>query len=145
MDRGTIIGIASIVLSLVFVFFLILWIKQKLAKKLEEVKTDIRRHRERKVIGPESAHFSGSKREYGKVKGLGILALTEQRLLFNKIGGSLFAIGVDSIKSVENQKVFNGAYKGGKLHLVITLKDDNQVGFIVKDNAKWLKKLQQMH
>ena len=141
MDKSAIIGIIAIALTLAGVVFILMWMRSKLEALVENMRREMRRNREHRKLGPESAQYSGADHTYGMFKGAGVIALSDTMLRFQMITGKMIAISRDQIESFELKKVFRGQCKGGKPHLVLSLKDGNHVGFIVQEPENWQRRL----
>ena len=92
------------------------------------------------VRGPEPAVYRGSTGGYSQVLGNGRIALTEQRLLFQKAVGSLVVVPRRSITGVSTAKVFNRGVVGARTHLVVHTATGD-VGFFVTDLDGWVAAL----
>jgi hypothetical protein len=92
------------------------------------------------VRGPEPAVYRGSTGGYSQVLGNGQIALTEQRLLFQKVIGGLVIVPRRSITAVSTAKTFNRGVVGGRTHLVVHTRTGD-VGFFVTDLDGWVAAL----
>jgi hypothetical protein len=87
--------------------------------------------------GPEKGLYRGGTTGYSKLKGNGMIALTQRRLLFRMLVGSDLDIPVEEITGLREAKVFEGAVVGGHVHLIVQT-GTGEVGFFVTDNAAWI-------
>ena len=87
--------------------------------------------------GPENALYRSGSGPYPKVKGNGVLVLTEERLLFRILVGRSVDIPVGEITGVREAKTFRGNWSGGRRHLIVQT-GAGEVGFFVEDNAAWM-------
>ena len=92
--------------------------------------------REPAVRGPEPAIYRGCTGGYSQVMGNGQIALTEERLLFQKIVGGLVVVPRRTISGVSSAKTFNRSVVGGKTHLVVHT-HSGDVAFFVTDLDAW--------
>ena len=92
------------------------------------------------VRGPEPAIYRGCTGGYSQVRGNGQIALTDQRLLFQKVVGGLVVIPRRTITGVSTAKVFCGGVVGGRTHLVVHTRTGD-VGFFVTDLDAWMAEL----
>lgn len=93
------------------------------------------------VRGPERASYRGATATYSKVGGLGVVALTERRLIFRKAIGAPLEIPRAEIAGVREAKVFRRSVSGGRTHVVVQLAGGGEVGFYFADPAAWISAL----
>jgi len=132
-----IVAFDALVLGLVFA-----WLRRRLALLAHAMRDHAIQLGERFVIEPQSALYRGGKGYFSKVKGNGVIALTDKRLLFRKAIGQGMEIPLDQIAEVSESKWFMGSYRGGGMHLVLRLRDGVEVGFMVRDHQAWMNALQ---
>jgi len=96
--------------------------------------------REPAVRGPEPGIYRGSTGGYSQVMGNGQIALTEQRLLFQKVVGGLVVVPRRTITGVSTAKSFNRSVVGGRTHLVVHT-SSGDVAFFVTDLDGWVATL----
>jgi hypothetical protein len=87
--------------------------------------------------GPEKGLYRGGSSGYSKVKGNGMIALTQRRLVFRMLIGSDLDIPLEEITGLREAKAFQGGVVGGHVHLVVQTAT-GEVGFFVDDNAAWI-------
>lgn len=95
------------------------------------------------VIEPTSALFRGSDAKFGNIKGNGVICLTEDNLLFDKLTGQKIKISRAEIIDATVEEWFKGKPSlatGGK-HLVIKTLDGKRVGFLVRDAEMWVNRI----
>src|SRR6266511_1171658 len=97
---------------------------------------------ERLVRDPEPAVYGGGSGAFTRVQGNGTLVLTDRAVEFGKVTGPTVRVAREDIASVARQRWFRRAATGGRTHLVIRLKDGDEVGFFVQDVTAWAELLQ---
>jgi hypothetical protein len=92
------------------------------------------------LIGPEKAMYRGGSGPYPKVKGNGVIVLTDRRLILRMVVGKDVEVPRDEITGARETKRFRGAVVGGYTHLVVATAS-GELGFFVADSAAWLAAL----
>ncbi len=136
--------ISAVLLLQLLIWILILnWIKRKTVNLSKTMMTETRAVNERVLIGPTSALFRGSDARYGNIKGNGVICLTENSLLFEKLTGQKIKISLSEIADAAVEEWFKGkpSFVTGGKHLVIKTTDGNRTGFLVRDADAWVNKL----
>ncbi|MHB1000382.1 MAG: hypothetical protein ACYC27_14170 [Armatimonadota bacterium] len=93
------------------------------------------------IIEPESGTFRGSTGRFGVVKSMGVIALTENMIVFKKPFGGEIHLPITDIAEISENVFFMRSYHSGNAHLILKLKDGAFVGFIVKDIKRWVSEL----
>jgi hypothetical protein len=95
------------------------------------------------IIEPKSALYRGADTWFGNVKGNGVICLTENSLIFEKITGQKIELNRVEIIEVTVEDWFKGkpSFATGGKHLVIKAKDGNRIGFLVRNAEQWSEKL----
>lgn len=96
------------------------------------------------LMGPVHCQYRGAAFKYDKVKGSGMICVTEKRVLFERLSGSRVDIPRSEIAQVTEDRLFRGRRAfamGDKRHLVIHTKDGNEIGFLMKDVGLWRDQL----
>jgi hypothetical protein len=93
--------------------------------------------------GPEGALYRGATRGYSQVNGNGVILLTDRHLRFRKLTGGRVEVPLDRVVGVRAAKTFRRAYRSGRPHLILQLRDGAEVGFIVRDTPSWLSALRE--
>ena len=99
---------------------------------------------EQLLLGPERADYRGATQTYGRVKGLGVAALTDRRLAFRKAIGKPVDVPVDQIAGVREDRVFLRSVAGGRRHVIVQLADGTEVGYFFAANEPWLGALREL-
>jgi hypothetical protein len=93
------------------------------------------------VIGPESGYYNYMK-GIASVKTMGVIALTNRRLIFKGAIGMNADIPLDQIADLSHNTWFQGNYRNGQEFLILKLKDGREVAFQVSDIRKWTDAIQ---
>ena len=111
-------------------------IRARLKRMPGEIKSELTAAGERLVGEPELANYRGATAEYGRVKGLGVVALTDRRLIFRGVFGKTMEIPREQIVDVRTDKWFLRAYNGQTVVIVKT-RSGAEVGFAFADAERW--------
>ena len=95
---------------------------------------------ERFVVEPAVGNYRGATARFGKVKGTGVVALTDRRILCAKAVGKWIEVPLAEVVGVREDEWFLRSYNGTP-HLIVKLRDGVEVGFQVRDRARWLEAL----
>jgi hypothetical protein len=130
MVAGILMGVAAINLAV--------WLP--ILRKLKRLPDLLREELagERISIGPERADYRGATATYGRVKGLGVAALTDRRLAFRKAIGKPVDVPADQIVGVREDRVFLRSVVGGRRHVIVKLADGTEVGYFFQSPEHWL-------
>lgn len=93
------------------------------------------------IRGPEPALYRGGSGPYPRVKGNGLIALTRTGLIFRIYVGKSVEIPLADVTAIREDKWFQGARMGGKVHLILVT-TAGEAGFYVRDNAAWIAALE---
>ncbi len=120
--------------------FALVWIPitSRLRKRIAELGPELAAEGDPAVRGPELGTYRGASGHYGRVTGLGVIALTQKRLVFRGVFGKRLEVDLTELAAVREDKWFLRSYKSGRLHLILKTKAGIEVGFIVKDHAGWM-------
>ena len=135
------LGVVAAVLTINLLVWipLILWLRRKAIAQATAFRAELEATGEQIVFGPEPAIYRGATMQYSKVRGNGVLTLTQRRLVFQKIIGKGFELARNDIVEVREEKVFMRSIRGGARHLVVKTRSGAEIGFLSRDNAGWLK------
>ena len=111
---------------------------QVLARKLRD---ECRTAGKKLLIGPQLALYRSIGSTISDVRDNGIICLTDQDILFEKLTGQRTDISRSDIEKVtiEDTPADRAARATGGRFMVIKTKDDNLIGFIMRDAGKWLE------
>lgn len=118
------------------------WLRRKSSLLAESLKDSVALSGDRFIIEPEGALYRGGTGTYSRVKGNGVIALTDRRLIFKKLVGGDIEIPLGSVEKVSESKWFLRSYRSGRLHLILHLRDGSEVGFIIKNHDAWMRALE---
>jgi hypothetical protein len=126
-------GVVAVVVCIWAVLLLI--VRRKSSKLATEFRESARQAVENLIIDPQSCVYRGADREFGNVKGNGVIALTNKRIMFRKLTGQQIEIDRSQITkvSIENTFKWETAFATGASHLVVETNDGNRIGFLVKN------------
>jgi hypothetical protein len=113
-------------------------------ERADDLRDEVGRLGEEWVIPLEAASYRGARHTYGRVKGSGVAGLTSRRLVFEPLIGKGFSVPLVRVTSVREARWFLGAARVSGKHLVLSLDDDNEVGFFVHDRECWLRALAEL-
>jgi len=134
-----VLGILAVIASVLALA--LIPISRRLKVIAGEMESELAASGERVIVAPEPAVYRGATSGYGHVKGNGIVALTDQRLVFRKVVGEAVEIPVDQIAGVRTEKWFLRAYGGGRPVVVLTTRSGVEVGFVFSDVEAWTTRL----
>ena len=110
-------------------------------QRADALRDDVALRGEEWVIPLESASYRGATHTYGRVKGNGVAGLTDRRVVFEPLIGKGISVPLARVTGVRVTRWFLGAARASGRHLVLTLDDGNEVGFLVGDEERWLSAL----
>lgn len=139
MGLGEVILLVGGILLVNLVLWVIIlsWLKKKTAASIAQLTAELKGGSDPLLKGPEPAVYRGASAGRSKVKGNGVAALTQSRLIFRPILGKPIEVPRADIASLREDKWFLRAYTGGRLHTILQLKDGSEVGFFFADPAAW--------
>ncbi len=112
----------------------------KMKRLPEEVRREVAAAGETIDRGPERGTYRGATAQYGKVRGLGMLTLTNKRLMFRKVLGQPVDVPTSEIVGVREDRWFLGGATV-QMHLVVKLKSGIEVAYYVNDHQGWMARL----
>jgi hypothetical protein len=114
------------------------WVKAKSARLAVELQAELAASGEVVVRGPSLGLYRGGSGKWPKVKGNGVMVLTERRVIFRKLIGAAIEVPSDQVTGVRDDKWFLRAWTGGRLHLILELEGGDEVGYFVADHPGWM-------
>ncbi len=139
MEASILVLVVGIVL-LVALINIAVWVPlvRRLRRMPVRLREELRASGEQVVAGPESCVYRGSNGiGLPRMMGSGVIALTERRLVFRRAIGGPADVPVSRIAGVREDRWFLGGARGGRIHVIVVLRDGGEVGFYVHDNAAW--------
>jgi hypothetical protein len=136
------IGVVVLVLTILAVnalmwVVLLVWLRGRLRRCDAQVRALVQAG-EQFLVEPAIGTYRGATDRYGKVKGTGVVALTDRRVLCAKAVGALVEVPLADVVGVREDKWFLRSYSGGRQHVIMKLRDGVEVGFQVRDHARWM-------
>lgn len=135
---AAVIGILVLCWGLVF-----LMIRKRLRDLGREMEDSCRRKGHRVLLGPSSANYRGADAVHGRVRGNGMICLTDRHIIFRKLFGAGIEIPREEVEAVTAESWFKEKTSfatGGKI-LVVHTRDGNRTGFLLKDWEMWMEHL----
>jgi hypothetical protein len=117
---------------------IIVWMRKRMTLRRAQLREKLGPN---PVIDAETATYRGATARFGKVKGLGVIGLTERRLVFARAVGQPLEIDRSEIVGVREDKWFLRSYTSGIRHLILQLRDGTEVGFFVRELGRWTEAL----
>lgn len=140
MDRTWIIIIVggAFILEVGIISLIVTYLRKKAVAKMEDILSELRQDI---VIQPQTVNYRGSRRDYGRVKNGGYMALTSGSLVFVSYGGRMpIIIPIKSIAEVDESNAFYGSANIRKVMIIKTV-DGNELAFITMQNNEWVESI----
>jgi hypothetical protein len=122
-----------------------LWVLRGVGDKAERradaLRDEVRRLGEEWVIPLGGAVYQGGAHPSAHSRGHGVLGLTDRRMLFLPIAGERVDVPRVRIAGARLEDRRREATSGHRHHLVLTLDDGAEVGFLVDDAGEWERAL----
>jgi hypothetical protein len=130
---------AIIVAGVLALLSVILVIVRSLTRRAaNQLQTHVEMTGQRLVRGPEYGSFRGAEKAFGRVKCDGAIAATDEHLLLQKAIGGRVEVPFREVVGVEVCKAFLGSWRAGQPVLVLMTRDENRIGFFVRDTDAWV-------
>lgn len=127
--------IVAVVLAVVLmVAVLLLWLQRRSQQQAQQLAAELAA--DTVVRGPEQASYRGGSEQFPAVKGNCLLALTNERLVWQMLIGQRGEISLREITAVREDKTFRTEVHAGRTHLVIAT-NSGEVGFFTADTPSW--------
>jgi hypothetical protein len=139
--------LALLIVGAVFFLNLAVWIvivltiRRRATAQAAAFRQELEASGEQIVFGPEPATYAGATDTYSRVRGTGILTLTQKRLVFHKTVGKPIEVQRSDITAVRESKVFLKNVRSKTSHLVVKVRGGAELGFTSRDLDGWLKAL----
>ena len=95
------------------------------------------------VLTPVGAYYLGWTKNHGLAKTMGALLLTDRRLYFVRPFGAPIDVPLDAIVKVADTVHTLKIAHTTDAYLAVTLQDDVEVVFVVREQARWLEAIRQ--
>ena len=118
-----------------------LWLARRWRRLKGELARELQACGEAVLIAPEAGSFRGAKEGYGRVKCNGVICATERRVIFQRLIGSRIEIALPEVVGIREARWFLQSCRVGWLHLIFITRNGNEIGFYVRDNARWKRTL----
>lgn len=133
-----VIGINAAVWALILVG----WRYQR-ARIEERLRRDVSFTGEYLVLGPQNGYYAKIKGRVS-VRSMGVMALTNKRLIFRVMFGKGFDIPVDDIVGISGAKWFQGMYRNGREFMILKLRDGSEIGFQTGNQQSWEEQIRSL-
>jgi hypothetical protein len=140
-------GTTGVVLLVVAIFTVnaIVWVvvARWLRGRMRAAESTLRaklRDGEKLLVEPGMGTYRGATARFGKVKGTGVVALTDQRVLCVKAVGEPVEVALGEVVAVREDKWFMRSANTLQ-HVILGLRDGTEVAFQVKDHTRWMETL----
>lgn len=120
---------------------LILFLRKRVSSKRDALLVQIQEQGEAIVLGPVPALYRGSDApSLPRAKGNAVVALTDKRLLIERLFGVPIAIPRERIVGARQAHWFLGAATSMKQHLILQLRGGGEVGLLLgKNHPAWFE------
>lgn len=131
---GGILLVQALIWSIIF-----RWIRFKTKLIIRAMEGRLRREDRRVVIRPQPSLYRGSYAQFGNIKGNGVICLTEDSLIFEKLTGQEITINRADIVDATVENSFRGkpSFASGGRHLVVHTGVGNRIAFLMKNAEFW--------
>lgn len=113
------------------------------ARMEEKLRQDMDATGEFAILGPQNGYYAKSKGIVA-VKSMGVMALTNKRLIFRVILGAGFDIPMEDIVGISGGTWFQGMYRNGSEFVVLKLRDGSEIGFQTRDEQSWAEQIRSL-
>ena len=135
---GVVVLVVAIVAANAVIWVAVLaWLRGRLRRTDAELRALVKGE-ERFLVEPSVGNYRGASARFGKVKGTGVAALTDRRVLCAKAVGALIDVPLTDVVGVREDNWFLRSYNG-RPHVILKLRDGVEVGFQVGDHARWME------
>lgn len=117
---------------------ILIWVRRRASAVAASMRDEITLSGEKAVIEPELAIYGGGTGNFRGTRGSCTIALTDRRIVFQKLKGTPEEIRLADVQKLEENKWFLKCYRNGRQHMILHLRDESMVGFMVKDHARWM-------
>ena len=118
----------------VFIVILAIFLSWR-KRKIEQIIRKMKLSGETFILEPETANYRGASAKYSRIKGNGMVGLTDEKIIFIPFVGKNIIVPINEIEEVRESKRFLGQYVGKPI-LVLHC-TEAEIGFLVKDSRRW--------
>ncbi len=93
------------------------------------------------LLGPQTGMYF-KRVGIAKISSIGVMALTNKRFIFRMVFGRGVEILYEDIAGLSAAKWFHGTYRNGQPFMILTLRDDSEIGFQTRDQETWAEQIQ---
>lgn len=137
---GVVVLVVSVVAANTLLWVgVISWLRGRLRRTAAELRALVKGE-ERFLVEPTVGNYRGASARLGKVKGTGMVALTDRRVLCAKAVGALIDVPLTDVVGVREDNWFLRSYNG-RPHVILKLRDGVEVGIQVGEHARWMELL----
>lgn len=126
----------------VWALLIIGWRFQR-ARIEEKLKNDVGIAGEYLVLGPQNGYYAKTKGLFS-TRSMGVMALTNKRLIFRVLFGLGFDIAIEDIVGISGNTWFQGMYRNGRDFMILKLRDESEIAFQTSDEQRWSEELGSM-
>lgn len=109
----------------------------------DKLRQDISSTGEYLVLGPQNGYYAKSKGIMA-VKSMGVMALTNKRVVFRVLFGAGFDIPLEDIVGISGNRWFQGMYRNGQEFMILKLRDGSEIGFQTRDERAWAEQIRSL-
>lgn len=109
----------------------------------EKLRRDVSFTGEYLVLGPQNGYYAKSKGIVA-VKSMGVMALTNKRIIFRVLLGVGFDIPLGDIVGISGNRWFQGMYRNGQEFMIMKLRDGSEIGFQTRDERQWAEQIRSL-
>jgi hypothetical protein len=129
---GILVAVALLVIAV------LAWFRRRLHRLIGSLSAELATTGERVLRGPEHGVYRGGTAGYSQVRGNGVVALTDRRLLCQKLVGGRIEVPIAAIAGTREATWFLRSAVTTQTHLILQLRDGSEVAFFVSDHPAWL-------
>ena len=126
----------------VWILLVVGWRFQR-ARMEQKLNEDVSSTGEYLLLGPQTGMYA-KRKGIVTVKSMGVMALTNKRLMFRVLLGKGFDIPYEEITGFSEAKWFKGTYQSGRPFMILQLRDGSEIAFQTRDQQRWVDELQSL-
>lgn len=114
------------------------------AARADALRDEVTARGEAWVLPLQAGALQGCEGTLDRLKGDGVVGLTESRLLFEPIVGRGVSLPLARLAAVRATHDRHRLSRGGRSRLVLELDDGSRLGLLVRDESEWLGRLAEL-